>query len=159
MALLINIRQVEKNALHLQGELGSADLELETRDEMIRVSQPLAYDLRAEWMDQGILVRGHVRQVIYCECVRCLKTFAHDIVMPDWNCLLLLDGDDKVLVVNDCVDLTPHLRDDIFLAFPQHPLCSPRCDGLANMQRAKVSGGGEPTSGSPVWEQLNKLKL
>jgi uncharacterized metal-binding protein YceD (DUF177 family) len=71
----------------------------------------------------------------------------------------ILDGDDKALVVNDCVDLTPYLRDDIFLAFPQHPLCSPQCDGLANLQKARLSGGGEPKAGSPVWEQLNKLKL
>jgi uncharacterized metal-binding protein YceD (DUF177 family) len=159
MALLINIRQVEKSALHLQGELTSADLEWDTRDEMIRVSQPLAYDLRAERLDRGILVQGRLRQVLDCECVRCLKTFTQEILMPDWNCLLTLDGDDKALVVNDCVDLTPYLRDDIFLAFPQHPLCSPRCNGLANVQRAGASGGGEPKAGSPVWEQLNKLKL
>ena len=159
MALLINIRQVEKGEVRLQGELTSAELEWDTRDEMIRVSQPLAYDLHVERLDRSILVQGHVRQVLDCECVRCLKSFAHEISMPDWNCVLILDGDDKALVVNDCVDLTPYLRDDIFLALPQHPLCSPRCDGLANLQRARLSGGGVPKAGSPVWEQLNKLKL
>jgi uncharacterized protein len=73
-----------------------------------------------------------------------------------------LEGEDKVLVSNDCVDLTPYVREDIVLAFPQHPLCEPECRGL---QAASPNGGrassGENITGdlSPAWAELNKLKL
>ena len=66
-----------------------------------------------------------------CECVRCLKTFQYQL---DWTigpAICRLKGEEDVPVVNDCVDLTPYMREDILLEFPQHPLCEPECRGLA----------------------------
>ncbi len=40
-----------------------------------------------------------------------------------------------VPIKNDCVDLTPWVREDILLGFPQHPLCRPDCGGLKESQR------------------------
>ena len=40
-----------------------------------------------------------------------------------------LEGEEKANVINDLVDLTPYLREDIVLAFPQHPLCRPNAAG------------------------------
>ena len=40
------------------GELPVADLDLDTRDEMIRVQQPLRYDLEVQQLDDSLLVRG-----------------------------------------------------------------------------------------------------
>jgi uncharacterized metal-binding protein YceD (DUF177 family) len=65
-----------------------------------------------------------------------------------------------VAVINDCVDLTPYLREDIFLAFPQHPLCGLQCDGLAKPQKDVKSGGaGGPGAAASVWAELDELKL
>lgn len=159
MPLLINIRQVQSTPLHLQGELACAAMDWDTRDEMIRVSRPLEYDLEAQKVDGGILVQGRLRQPLDCECVRCLKAFVHEVRNDNWNCLLALQGEEKALVVNDCVDLTPYLREDIFLAFPQHPLCGPQCDGLARSPRDEPADGGSADAGSSVWNELNKLKF
>src|SRR5437660_11801259 len=97
-----------------------------------------------------------------CVCVRCLKIFDYRLAFDSWSCLLPLEGEDKVLVSNDCVDLTPYVREDIVLAFPQHPLCEPECRGLL----AGSSTGARPSSGASVtgdlssaWTELNKLKL
>ena len=65
-------------------------------------------------------------------------------------------------VVNDCVDLTPYVREDILLEFPRHPLCDPECRGLprTSIGKARNSGGtGQSGMGSPAWAELNKLKL
>ena len=73
-----------------------------------------------------------------------------------------LEGEDKVSLVNDCVDLTPHIREDMVLAFPQHPLCKPDCSGLAKAQKKpeKSPGmAGKPESASSAWSALDKLKL
>ena len=40
----------------------------------------------------------------------------------------------QVAIENDCVDLTPFVREDILLEFPQHPLCKPDCGGLKTSQ-------------------------
>jgi uncharacterized metal-binding protein YceD (DUF177 family) len=67
-----------------------------------------------------------------------------------------------VPVDNDCVDLTGPIRDDILLAFPQHPLCNPECRGLPtgySGKRRKTTTAGLPQIGSSAWNELNKLKF
>ncbi len=162
MPLTFNLRHLEEENLELQGELTAAELEIEHLDELIHVTNPLSYDLEAQQMEGAILVRGHVRLELECECVRCLKPFRHVIDLPDWACHLALEGEEKVSVVNDCVDLTPQLREDMVLAFPQHPLCNPDCAGLVKSQDnlEKSPGAAAKTEApSSAWAALDKLKL
>jgi uncharacterized metal-binding protein YceD (DUF177 family) len=75
---------------------------------------------------------------------------------------LPLQGEDRVAVVNDCVDLTPYLREDILLEFPRHPLCNAECRGLPRTSVGKsrnTSGAGKTEVDSSAWTELNKLKL
>jgi uncharacterized metal-binding protein YceD (DUF177 family) len=53
--------------------------------------------------------------------------------------------------------LTPFVREDMLLNFPQHPLCKPDCAGLKTGQAKKL--GGDEESKPSVWVELNKLKL
>ena len=162
MPLLINIRHLEHNTVTLRGELPVAELDLEGIDELIRASGPLEHELVAERHERSILVQGRLRQTLSCECVRCLKAFEHRLELKGWSCLLPLQGEDKVLISNDCVDLTPYVREDIVLAFPQHPLCEPECRGLLSGPQAPArqwTGGSATEALSSAWAALNKLKL
>jgi len=73
---------------------------------------------------------------------------------------LPLDGPEKVVLKNNQADLTPHLREDILLEFPQHPLCDVGCAGLPNRLNAgkKTEGPGQ-TPNASAWAELNKLKF
>jgi len=161
MPLLINIRHLEHRTVTLRGELPVEELDLEGIDELIRASCPLAHDLVVERHERSILVQGSLRLTLACECVRCLKAFEHRLVLEKWSCLLPLEGEDKALVSNDCVDLTPYVREDIVLAFPQHPLCEAECRGLMSRRVAgsKQSGANATGELSSAWAELNKLKL
>lgn len=161
MPLVVNLRHLANHNVRLQGELPAGDLDLETHDEMIRVSGPVAHDLEAQLLDDNLLVRGSLRVVLDCQCVRCLKPFAYDLNLAEWTCLLPLKGEERVAVSSDCVDLTPHMREDILLAFPQHPVCDSKCRGLAGteMGKKKTSAQGRTGSGSSAWSELDKLKL
>jgi uncharacterized protein len=162
MSVLINVCVLEREAIHLEGELTPADLDLESVDEMIRVEEPIHYDVTAEKMENSILVQGQVSVKLRCECVRCLKPFVLPLELKDWTCHLLLEGEEPVPVVNDCVDLTPHLREDILLGFPQHPLCRTECGGLPGKAtgRSKETGGtGQASKVLSDWAELNKLKF
>jgi uncharacterized protein len=162
MRPLINIRHLERKSVPLQGELTAAELDLENLDELIHVSDSLNYDLEAEKVDQAILVQGRLSLMLECECARCLRPFQHELELPDWACHLPLDGPDRVDVVNDVVDLTPFIREDILLEFPQHPLCGTNCKGLPARKpgRVKQSSGASPSSEvSSPWSELNKLKF
>ena len=162
MALLINLRHLEKGSVRLQGELAAEELEVAGVDELIRVEEPLEYDLEAEKPDHHVLVRGRLNVVLHCECARCLKAFKQALEFKDWACHLPLEGEEKVLIANDCVDLTPYIREDILLEFPQHPLCEPECRGLPEKPPGKTNqtgSAGQVKDVSSAWAELNKLKF
>jgi uncharacterized metal-binding protein YceD (DUF177 family) len=162
MPLLINLRHLEKKELHLEGELPISELELENVDELIHFSGPLTYDLEADRLEDALLVQGKLHLPLECECVRCLKLFKQDLDFPGWAAHLPLKGEDKVETRGDFVDLTPYLREDILLAFPQHPLCKANCKGLPKGAAAKLKKAGGPgkvEEKSSPWSKLDKLKL
>jgi uncharacterized protein len=161
MPLVVNLRHLSNQNARLQGELPAAELDLETCDEMIRVSDPVSHDLEAQLLDDNLLVRGSLRVVLECECVRCLKPFTYDLNLDEWTCLLPLKGEERAPIIGDCVDLTPHIREDILLAFPQHPLCDSKCRGLARTEigKKKTSDRDRTETGSSAWSALDKLKL
>src|SRR5688572_26865070 len=161
MPLLVNLRHLEKKDLHLEGELPVEELELEV-DELIHLSGPVKYDLEAERLENALLVQGNLKLPLECECVRCLKSFKTKLDFPGWAVHLPLKGEDKVEQNGDFVDLTPYIREDILLAFPQHPLCETECKGLPKGSAAKIkkaSGSGQKNETSSAWAELNKLKF
>jgi uncharacterized protein len=159
MSLKVNLRHLEDDEVCLKGELPVAELDLGVNDEMIRLGKPLRYDLTVEQLHDSLLVQGSLKLVLDCECVRCLKPFDYKLELAGWALHLPLEGEDKVSVVNDCVDLTPFVREDMLLEFPQHPLCKPECGGLKKKARKSVEKSDESESKPDVWAELNKLKL
>ena len=158
MTLSVNLRHLENRNVVLRGELPVAELDLDARDEMIRAASPVRYALEIEKLDGAILVQGELGVTLECECVRCLKKFKRALELNPWMLHLPLEGEDAVSVDNDCVDLTPSVREDILLEFPQHPLCKPDCAGL-KAGKSKKGGGDKAESKPSAWFELNKLKL
>ncbi len=161
MRVTVNLRHLDDHNLRLQGELSVAELDLDTRDDIIRLAGPLTYDLEVQKLESALLVQGRLRLPLECQCVRCLKPFPHPLELAAWTLHLPLQGEEAVTVSNDCVDLTPYLREDILLEFPQHPLCEPECRGLPTPKvgQAGKTSSSLPRAGSPAWDELNKLKF
>jgi uncharacterized metal-binding protein YceD (DUF177 family) len=161
MPLLVNLRHLEEHELSLKGELPVAELDLQLKDDMCRAEKPLRYDLQIQEIENELLVQGEVSLALQCECVRCLKKFEHTLELPNWTRLLPLEGEEKTPVDNDCVDLTPFLREDILLEFPQHPLCETDCRGLPVKEgkAKKATKPGVSVQEPSAWSELDKLKL
>ena len=161
MPLRVNIRHLTRQNALLEGQLSAAELDLEIHDEMIQARQPLHYDLEVQLLDDSLLVRGSLCLTLDCECVRCLKLFPYRLELTDWADEMPLKGDDKVPVVDDSVDLTGVLREDILLAFPAHPVCDSRCAGLIGTKPGVPSNKeSRPAELQPSpWTELDKLKF
>ena len=159
--MIVNLRHLEAHSLRLEGELAVKELDIDPRDEIIQLVHPLEYELEVQKLEDALLVQGRLSLRLRCECVRCLKTFEYALELNPWTSHLPLQGEDSVAVVNDCVDLTPWVREDILLEFPQHPLCQRNCSGLrsGSVGKSKTSSIGPPEQGSPAWKALNKLKF
>jgi uncharacterized metal-binding protein YceD (DUF177 family) len=159
--LLCHLHQLENEDVHLAGELSAEALGLREIDELIHWASPVHYDLDVQLLNRSILIRGSLRALLECECARCLKPFAGALDLDPWSCLLRLDGEDRVRLDGDCVDLTPFIREDIVLALPQHPLCEAECSGITkNSQNDSCERGSEqPPVMAPDWDKLNKLRF
>jgi uncharacterized metal-binding protein YceD (DUF177 family) len=155
MPLKINLRHLESRDLHLEGELPVDELDFELRDEMVRMGKPLLYDLEVERLDDSVLVQGKLELALDCECVRCLKPFEFRLKLDHWALHLPLEGEEKVSLDGDFIDLTPFIREDMLLEFPQHPLCKTDCGGL---KKSAKKPAVKPENQS-AWAELNKLKL
>jgi len=162
MSIRVNLRHLEHGPVRLADRALAESFDLESRDELIRFAGPVLYDIEVRRLDQALLARGVVSVDVECSCSRCLKAFAVQLSLPKWLVHVPLQGDQAAVVENDCVDLTPYVREDILLALPQHPLCSSDCQGLLREydRKAKASSGeGEGGDRTSPWGQLDKLDL
>ena len=159
MPITVNLRHLEKKNVHLDGEISTTELGVHQVDEMIEANSPLKYGLEVERSGQNLLVNGKVDLTLNCECVRCLKPFGHRIHLDPYHMVVPLEGEEKAEVVNDLVDLTPYLREDILLAFPQHPVCETECDRLPPTSQNNEENGGSASGNQSAWDELNKLKF
>jgi uncharacterized metal-binding protein YceD (DUF177 family) len=160
MPLTVNLRHLEKHDLTLNGELPVAELDIDIRDEMLRLVKPLRHRLEVQKLDEAILVRGKLVLPLACQCVRCLKPFEYRLELDEWTCHIPLAGEEKAPIIGDCVDLTPFLREDILLELPQHPLCKPDCGGLKkpNVGKKQKNSPGAARDAA-AWSELDKLKF
>jgi len=159
MPVKVNLRHLEEANVRLEGELLPEELEIENVDELIHSNDPLKYDLEIERANNNLLVQGNLSLEVQCECARCLKPFQQQLELSPWEAIIPLEGEEKVEVVNDLVDLTPAIREDVLLALPQHPLCRQECTGLPLKNIGPSSGTSQTGEPSSAWAELNKLKL
>ena len=162
MPLTINLRLLEDEPHQFAGELPPEELGCGDLDELIHTPEPLEYDLEAQLLEQELLVQGSLRLALHCECARCLKPFVQPLELEGWAAALPLEGEERVPVEGDLVDLTPWVREDILLTFPQHPLCDPGCRGLPGAApggTGKTKDAQQVMEASSAWAELNKLKF
>ena len=161
MLAKVNLRHLEDRDIRVACEILPEEMDFGGKEELVQLRQPIRVDCVAEGLDDSVYVHGRLRTVANCECARCLKAFEMPVALDDWQIDLPLEGEEKVEPGgDDCVDLTPFIREDILLALPQHPLCEPECGGLHYPPQAKSQNDAGPNDqASSPWAELNKLKF
>jgi uncharacterized protein len=133
--------EIETEKIHLPPDLDLADL---------------IGTVRVTRTPQGLLVQVKMHATVLSECVRCLSNF-HQSLDIDFTELFAFSlrsvTDSGLLLPEDGhIDLTPLVREYMFLEVPISPLCSPDCKGLCpvcgeNLNESNCdhdSEGGDP---------------
>jgi uncharacterized protein len=131
-------------------------------DDLVRGVGNLRYDFEAERHPKGILLQGRLEWEWDCDCARCLSGFRQKIALDAWARMLPWEGEDAVQPRNDCVDLTPYLREDMVLELPQRPLCRPDCSGLPDGSPSSARSAKAPRSwgsSESAWQELDGLRF
>ena len=139
----INLRHIPPEGKRYTGDEDIADLKLDA--ELYRFEEPVHYELEATLTGGGLLVRGTLQTRVRATCVRTVESFYLPVFIEEFSVHL---PDEQ----GDIVDLTPHIREDILLALPAHPV-SPEAS-----KAVPLAGQEPPTQRSAAWDMLEKIK-
>ncbi|HEV2883531.1 MAG TPA: DUF177 domain-containing protein [Pyrinomonadaceae bacterium] len=147
--------------------------ELVIDDDRLRVTQPPTVSGRISRDGRIVKVSGKLATRVQLECDRCLKP----IELPVESNFKLeyasteeyraqqaveLSEDDMNLVIfeGDAIDVDELVKDEIFLAVPEHTLCREDCKGLCpvcGVNRNSVDCNCKTTEVDPRWSGLKEL--
>jgi uncharacterized protein len=160
MGLSVNLRLLRERSETLEGELAAEEWAADFHDELVVFASPLRYRIEAELQGENLFLQGPLSITLDCTCGRCLKTFRTTVTSAEFAAFVPLEGEDALTCVGDFGDLTPLLREDMYLTLPTNPVCNPECRGLARtvQSQEKSSGNGSNDAPSP-WAALDQLSL
>jgi len=148
----IHLRQLKHGSAHFSGEVDTSDFGLEQAD--ARALGPVVYDVDAGVSGGGLWVAGKLRCEVELCCVKTLRRFPFTVEVPDFAVQIQLDG-------RESIDLTPMVREDIFLNLPPYPKCDTvgATDHPAGSEDllAESEPSEDDDTGS-VWSALDELK-
>jgi len=153
--MIIEIDNIPEQGRHFKGAEPGEILELESSAEF-HADGPLNYDLYAQMVDEGLLLRGSLSVSMKGCCARCTQIFSTTVsdsgFLRDYS---ELQGAEEV-------DVTDDLREAIILNLPRFPLCDDACKGLCphcgedlNESPCDCSDGEK----GGAWDALNSLNL
>ncbi|MFO7612439.1 MAG: DUF177 domain-containing protein [Clostridia bacterium] len=100
----------------------------------IRLEENIHADLKAEYLEGMIMVKGRLSGRYSTECSRCLKNIKGNIDIEVNERFVKMSGEaldtDNYLYEGDHIDMMVPLIDNIFLGFPGAMVCSKDCKGL-----------------------------
>lgn len=156
--LIFELIDLPPEGVRIHGRISLAELDIA---EETRFSFPneLDYDLLlAPCGGNNVLLRGKLRSVISIICDRCDQS-GELVLTADDVCHTYEDAFGKVL------DLTPDIREDILITFPQKFLCRADCLGLCvhcgqNLNEGSCDCAAKAASSDTnPWSGLDELQL
>lgn len=154
----ISTLRLTVDGMEVSGEEPPSFLELED-SRIVTYNQPIYYKLNASLVNNGALVTGSISTVLICSCVRCLEEFNRKVENTE-VCHFYENP------LSPEIDLTPDLREDMVISFPQNYLCSEQCRGLCpscgenlNTGKCKCNVDKKTTGVDNIWGELDNLHL
>lgn len=111
--LEINLNELSEFGDQLTGEIHPDIFEL--KDDEGKAVTGLNYDLNVQRFDTELLLQGRVYAEFELECVRTLHPFKKTIEVSDFSVSLE--------IVEEVVNPTEQLREEIMILFPTYPVC------------------------------------
>ncbi len=160
MGLSVNLRLLRERSETLEGELATEEWASDFNDELVVFASPLRYRIEAELQGENLFLQGPLSVTLDCTCGRCLKTFQTTVTASEFAAFVPLEGEDALTSAGDFGDLTPLLREDMYLALPTNPVCNPECRGLARAAKSQEIRPEKGPNDSPSpWAALDRLSL
>ena len=157
--LIFELIDLPPEGVSIRGSISFAELDI-AEEARFAFPKDLTYDLLlAPCGGSNVLLRGQLRGAMAILCDRCDKQGELPLAVND-VCHTYEDAYGKTL------DLTPDIREDILIAFPQKFLCRADCLGLCfhcgqDLNDASCNCAAEAVSSKAedIWSGLDNLSL
>ena len=160
MGLKVNLRLLRERSETLEGELATEEWAADYQDELVVFASPLRYRIEAELQGENLFLQGPLSITLDCTCGRCLKSFQTTVTSAEFAAFIPLEGEDALTCDGDFGDLTPLLREDMYLSLPTNPVCNPECRGLARTAESQEISPEKRSNDAPSpWAALDQLSL
>lgn len=111
---------------------------------------------------QGLLLQVRMRAAIPAECVRCLTEFTQPLEIDFTELYAFTPNSvtESGLIVpeNGKIDLEPLIREEMLLAIPIGPVCTPDCKGLCPVCGENLNDNPHEHPEEEIDPRLNSLK-
>jgi uncharacterized protein len=151
----IFVSRLTPEGIKISGEESSGFLELDDDDD-IYLASSVCYELKAQLVNDGVLVTGQLGTTLTCRCARCLDKY--ELHMKNNKICHFYERSNK----NE-IDLTDDIREDILIGLPQIFLCSSSCKGLCfdcgqnlNVKKCSCKKTSEQEN---IWQKLDQLEF
>ena len=147
----ITAQVTDDHPLDLEGEISAEALAL--NEATARAQQPIKAELHVVKDEENFVVTGWLQTTLSLVCGRCAEWMPWPIRTQVEH---VFEGPHP-----NCIDLTPFIREDIFLELPLNAVCRLGAEGRCPVT-GEVYQPRPETSGSlgseTVWEALSKIK-
>lgn len=156
--ICFSVSALEKNPVVKSGTLPPEFLDLAPEDDFAAAGD-VSYDLTAALVSGGVLITGMLSVPLTARCGRCLKDIS--FTLSSGKIHLFLEVPESV----EELDAGEELREELLLALPMNPLCSPECAGLCPVCGKDLNKGkchcdtGSASGAVSPWSALDDLKL
>jgi len=129
----IKANQIPAAGLILEEEISPADLDVETK--LVKLDSPVKIKADIYKITNAVNVDIFLTVLIRTECSRCLDELKIDLKKK-------LKLNYQVSGLDQEIDVTPEIREELLLNYPIKPLCKPDCKGLCPKCGEKLNEGG-----------------
>jgi uncharacterized protein len=151
--MIIDLRDLSEDPRHFKGE-DPADL-FEIKEETMRLSGPVKYDLEAYIVSEELIVTGSLETSVSFVCSKCTESFTVKLEENSFECCK------EIVEEPESVDLTGDIREAMLLTFPAYPVCDSDCRGLCPQCGINRNEGACKCAGPEDmrWGKLDKLDI
>ena len=152
--MLVKISDIPEHGLQVEGEILPEEMDL--HELSFSVDASFGYRLFLQIVNGIFIAKGSYNGVVNFICDRCLENFSHNPASDDYMYAV-----ETSALIDETIDLTDGVREDIFLGLPIKVLCSEDCKGIcpgcgANLNKEKCTCPAKPPESTP-FSELDKL--
>ncbi|MCL2323525.1 MAG: DUF177 domain-containing protein [Oscillospiraceae bacterium] len=134
--MIIDISSLlHKKSCEVEYDLIPDDVEIILPEGKLDFSKDILFNFKLQLLNEIITIVGIIKTQVMLQCSRCAEEFAYDInldVFEEFTINKDLVDEDIALIINEKIDISRIVSDNILINLPIAKVCKEGCKGLCH---------------------------